>query len=639
MLTDFGLMKDIRSTTQITQAGTLIGTFDYAAPEQLQRGRDRRPLRRLRARRRALPGAHRQGPVPARDGRGDDARAPGLAAAVGAVGPPRRVRAPRRDRPARDGEGAGRALPVGRGPRPRRARRRQRPPRPASRSAASPPAPPPPARSPPSRPSRCRPRSSVETGHGEFVGRTDPLARLEARYAAAEAGQRQFVLLAGEPGIGKTRLATELARRAHAEGATVLYGRSDAESLIPYQPFITALDHFVAHREQLELPPGLELELGGGPVRPRAAPARGRQLTETLAEDADDAPLPAVRGRRAAARASPPASARSSCSSTTCTGPTPRRRCCSATCSRTSRRCGCWCSAPPRRRALRSNELGELISRMRRQPAFERIELDGLTPRRRERWSARGRELAVRAPAGRGDRGQPVLHRGDAAEPAGARGAGAEPDRGARGRQGDDLAPPRGSSRETANQRAQRGAVVGRQFDLQLLEELVDEPPTPDRGARGGGRGRARARGRRGRPLHLRPRPRTRDALRGPEHKPPRAAAPAHRRGAGADRGREPRRARLPLLRGPGAERPSTTRSSPAEQAAEAFAYDEAAEHYRRASDDVATLLELGAAELRAGDPAARGPFARRRPARTPRTARHWPRPRSGSRAATPRRA
>src|SRR6478736_4139635 len=36
ILTDFGLMKNVRSQTQITQTGTVIGTFDYAAPEQLR---------------------------------------------------------------------------------------------------------------------------------------------------------------------------------------------------------------------------------------------------------------------------------------------------------------------------------------------------------------------------------------------------------------------------------------------------------------------------------------------------------------------------------------------------------------------------------------------------------------------------
>jgi serine/threonine protein kinase len=35
LLTDFGLMKDIRSATPMTIAGTFIGTCDYAAPEQL----------------------------------------------------------------------------------------------------------------------------------------------------------------------------------------------------------------------------------------------------------------------------------------------------------------------------------------------------------------------------------------------------------------------------------------------------------------------------------------------------------------------------------------------------------------------------------------------------------------------------
>ncbi len=38
VLTDFGLMKDLSSKSQITQAGSVIGTFDYAAPEQLKEG-------------------------------------------------------------------------------------------------------------------------------------------------------------------------------------------------------------------------------------------------------------------------------------------------------------------------------------------------------------------------------------------------------------------------------------------------------------------------------------------------------------------------------------------------------------------------------------------------------------------------
>ena len=93
------------------------------------------------------------------------------------------------------------------------------------------------------------PALAAELASGPFVGRADALARLRARYERAASGARQFVLLAGEPGIGKTRLATELARDAHAAGATVLYGRSDAESLVPYQPFITAIQHYIAHRE------------------------------------------------------------------------------------------------------------------------------------------------------------------------------------------------------------------------------------------------------------------------------------------------------------------------------------------------------------------------------------------------------
>ena len=58
-------------------------------------------------------------------------------------------------------------------------------------------------------------------------------------------GERRLVLVCGEPGIGKTRLAAELAHEARDGGATVLYGRCDDEAGVPYQPWREALGHLV----------------------------------------------------------------------------------------------------------------------------------------------------------------------------------------------------------------------------------------------------------------------------------------------------------------------------------------------------------------------------------------------------------
>src|SRR3954451_14965672 len=128
---------------------------------------------------------------------------------------------------------------------------------------------------------------ATEIASGPFVGRQDALERLRARYERAKEGVRQVVLVSGEPGIGKSRLASEIAREAHEAGATVLYGRSDAESLVPYQPFVTAVPHYMAHRESLELPPELEPELS---ELARLVPALRRhlpELREPLAEDGE----------------------------------------------------------------------------------------------------------------------------------------------------------------------------------------------------------------------------------------------------------------------------------------------------------------------------------------------------------------
>ena len=65
-----------------------------------------------------------------------------------------------------------------------------------------------------------------------FVGRERELAQIGAALDGAGAGRGQLMMLAGEPGIGKTRLAAEFARVVHAEGATVTFGHADEETLL-----------------------------------------------------------------------------------------------------------------------------------------------------------------------------------------------------------------------------------------------------------------------------------------------------------------------------------------------------------------------------------------------------------------------
>ena len=79
-----------------------------------------------------------------------------------------------------------------------------------------------------------------------FVGRRAELERLGHYLDRANEGRRQLVLLEGEPGIGKTRLALQFMEACEAGGALTLYGRCDAETLVPYQPFVEALRGYLA---------------------------------------------------------------------------------------------------------------------------------------------------------------------------------------------------------------------------------------------------------------------------------------------------------------------------------------------------------------------------------------------------------
>ena len=78
-----------------------------------------------------------------------------------------------------------------------------------------------------------------------FVGREAERERMAELWRQACAGSLRVALLSGEPGMGKTRLATHLAYEVRVEGSTVLYGHCDEDLGIPYQPWVQALSHLV----------------------------------------------------------------------------------------------------------------------------------------------------------------------------------------------------------------------------------------------------------------------------------------------------------------------------------------------------------------------------------------------------------
>ncbi len=132
------------------------------------------------------------------------------------------------------------------------------------------------------------PSASARIGESKLANRTDELEHgvggVRRGSARASGGPCSS---SGEPGIGKTRLAAELAARLQMSGATVLWGRCDPELGIPYQPFVELLTHYARfvsadvlaqHRSQF----GQELarlvpELGGTAAVPAPAPEQSAE--------------------------------------------------------------------------------------------------------------------------------------------------------------------------------------------------------------------------------------------------------------------------------------------------------------------------------------------------------------------------
>ena len=119
----------------------------------------------------------------------------------------------------------------------------------------------------------------------QFVGRDEALLWLEAQWTEARAGAGRLALIAGEPGLGKTRLVAEFARAAHEEGAAVLLGRCYEETLISYQPFVEAIGRHAA----VVSPEVLRGEVGmlGGELA-RLVPEIARRLPDVAGPDGGD---------------------------------------------------------------------------------------------------------------------------------------------------------------------------------------------------------------------------------------------------------------------------------------------------------------------------------------------------------------
>jgi DNA-binding SARP family transcriptional activator len=130
-----------------------------------------------------------------------------------------------------------------------------------------------------------------------LAGRDRELDRLQQAWAAAAAGDGSLVLLNGDPGAGKTRLAEELAAVVRATGGAVLLARCyEAERALFLQPAVEAIATAAAtwpaaavrtaavdHLESLvRLVPELAAITASGPVTPGRADVERRRSVDAV---------------------------------------------------------------------------------------------------------------------------------------------------------------------------------------------------------------------------------------------------------------------------------------------------------------------------------------------------------------------
>jgi class 3 adenylate cyclase/tetratricopeptide (TPR) repeat protein len=135
-------------------------------------------------------------------------------------------------------------------------------------------------------PVRSRIHAAAARGLTRFIGRDAEFAQLGTALARARDGHGQLVAIAGEPGVGKSRLVWEFLHTARAEGWQVLeasalsYGRER-----PYLPVIALVHAALGDGEALDAPRRVAAALGGEPPARLAFPLLA--LVDAAFDDTD----------------------------------------------------------------------------------------------------------------------------------------------------------------------------------------------------------------------------------------------------------------------------------------------------------------------------------------------------------------
>ncbi|HSS70102.1 MAG TPA: AAA family ATPase [Casimicrobiaceae bacterium] len=125
---------------------------------------------------------------------------------------------------------------------------------------------------------------------GRLIDRAAEALQLKQHWERAQQARGHLVLLSGEPGVGKTRLAQELISRAQESGATILRGGCyEYEATTPYLPMVEAFREWAQWRNADQLRAALgatateiaklapEIEAKLGPLAPNAALSPGEE--------------------------------------------------------------------------------------------------------------------------------------------------------------------------------------------------------------------------------------------------------------------------------------------------------------------------------------------------------------------------